>query len=211
VSTTHPFPPLAGTGKSEWFDKASPSVVSVAWSHETGAGIARASQRSYGLSRRFLRTLRALCICQPLLNSICSTTRCTRAVIAMHPRFYGIVSELRRRGWNPKAVASDIGTRFPRLFRDFNCALPGLKGVPLKTKPKPIQATWVSTAIAWFPSRQCFARAACIGCDLRATYPDWREVFKKNLYTHHRREGRIIRRAMRVKRETRAKLHRVAR
>jgi len=41
-----------------------------------------------------------------------------------------------------------------------------------KTKPKPIQATWVSTAIAWFPSRQCFARAACIGCDLRATYPD---------------------------------------
>jgi hypothetical protein len=24
--------------------------------------------------------------------------------------------------------------------------------------------------------------------ELRATYPDWREVFKKNIYTHPRRE-----------------------
>ena len=67
-----------------------------------------------------------------------------------------------------------------------------------KTKPKPIQATWVSTAIAWFPSRQCFARAACIGCDLRATYPDWRGARKRNLYTYPRRGHLIIRRVWRL-------------
>lgn len=55
------------------------------------------------------------------------------------------------------------------------------KLVSRKTKPTPILAMWVSTALAGFPSRQCFARAASIGCDLRATYPDWREVCKKNL------------------------------
>ena len=109
-STTHPFPPLTGTGKDEWLDKASPSVASVAWSHETGAGIARASQRSCGrCARRFLRTLGALCICQPLLNSFCSTTRRIRAVVAMRPRFFGIFTELRRKDWNLKAVSNALG------------------------------------------------------------------------------------------------------
>ena len=90
VSTTHPFPPLAGTGKSEWFDKASPSVVSVAWSHETGAGIALASQRSYwNCFQLNPENSRGLCICQPFLNSFRSTTRRIRAFVAMRSRFYG--------------------------------------------------------------------------------------------------------------------------
>jgi len=116
VSTTHPFPPLAGTGKSEWLDKASPSVVSVAWSHETGAGIARASQRSYGHGCPPIpENSWALCICRALLNSFCPTTRRIRAVIAMRPRFYGIVSKLQRRDWNPKAVSNALGRVYSPL------------------------------------------------------------------------------------------------
>jgi hypothetical protein len=195
-STTHPFPPLAGTGKSEWLDKASPSVVSVAWSHETGAGIARASQWSYGHDCPPIpENSLALCICRAILNSICSTTRRIRAFVAMRPRFYGIVSD---KALLSRLVSSVIPTRFPRLFRDFNCALPGLKGVPLKTKPTPESAMWVSTALAGFPSRQCFARSADSGCDLRATYPDWRGARKRNLYTYPRRGHLIFRRVWRI-------------
>jgi hypothetical protein len=130
VSTTHPFPPLAGTGKSEWFDKASPSVVSVAWSHETGAGIARASQRSYwNCFQLNPENSRGLCICQPFLNSFRSTTRRIRAVIAMRSRFYGFT-----RGVTVPALVFRHFNAIPSPLSRLQLCAAGLERSPVKNE-----------------------------------------------------------------------------
>lgn len=182
---THPFPPLAGTGKDEWLDKASPSVVSVAWSHETGAGIARASQQSYGQLRPPIPENSLGFVYLPAYPKlICSTTRRIRAAVAMRPRFYGIVLTTIR-GSNPLA-SSDIPTRFPRSFQSFNCALPGQtrRKSPVKNETHTdVETVWASTAVSLScPRRQCFARLLDIGLRSATNLPDWREGRKQNLH-----------------------------
>ncbi len=75
MSSTHPFPPLAGIGKDEWLDKASPSVVSVAWSHGLFAGIAKLYPKEHGFNPPISENSLGFVYLPAYPKLICSTTR----------------------------------------------------------------------------------------------------------------------------------------
>jgi len=121
-----------------------------------------------------------------------------------------------------RPLSSGIPTRFPRLFRGFNCALPGLS-CAVSSKRKAALRVKHSAAFGANPKEILASHLTCelagqylIARPLQALFAPF-AIFsrwsRKNALAGvlESGNGRIIRKTWRVKRETRLKSHRVAR